>query len=257
MVGRKVDEDLPRALQECFGGPRGCSHLLTLFHLMANVLPGAFDEEARVRAETGAGRRPSEKVFRRSVCMDGFEPADGKVQLAVLLMDYKSRPLEIVDDRLGFLAHQREVRALANVSLANLGIESLEVYERRRDRQNLRDAEWVDRLAWVEDLVGRPIMPGLGRELRTRLGDRPEADGVLDALLQLAPGFVQCTPALTDALLARVAEAQQAAAGKEKTEGGDGPGIPGFLAVGGAVDSCYMWRRDGPLVQIRPRQGGD
>jgi hypothetical protein len=253
LVGHVIDADLSRELQRIFGGPLGCSHLLTLFHLMANALPGALDDEQALRQETGCGRRPSEKIFRRSVSVDGFQPDDGQLQLVVLLMDYKSRPLEAVKDRLGFLMWQREVRALANVSLAKIRIEELEIFERWRTRETLAKAEWQDRGEWVEGLVGHPIMPGLGRELRNRLGDRAEASGVLDALLQLAPGFVQCTPALTDAVLGRVAAAQEASTRRsEPAEAEERPSLPSFLALGGAADSCYMWRRDGPLFQIRP-----
>jgi len=53
---------------------------------------------------------------------------------------------------------------------------------------------------------------------------------------------VQCTPTLTDSLLGRL--------------GGQGgsarPALPSFMAHGGGTDSCYMWRRGGSLVQLRP-----
>ena len=34
---------------------------------------------------------------------------------------------------------------------------------------------------------------------------------------------------------------------------GKPPKIPSFLTSGGGANSCYMWREDGPLVQIRFR----
>jgi hypothetical protein len=86
-------------------------------------------------------------------------------------------------------------------------------------------------------------MPGLGKELRRRLGGRPEARLLLDALLQLAPGFIQSSAALADRMIARSAGGEGVAAGEHK--------LAGFMALGGATDSCYMWRADGPLLQIR------
>jgi hypothetical protein len=84
-------------------------------------------------------------------------------------------------------------------------------------------------------------MPGLGTELRGLLGARPEAARMLDALLQLAPGFVQCTPALSDRMFDRL---------KPSESQGVRHGMPRFLASGGGTDSCYIWRRGGPLLQI-------
>ena len=113
------------------------------------------------------------------------------------------------------------------------------------DNQNSRPGRMVD--------AGHSYEPPINR-----LGDRAEASGVLDALLQLAPGFVQCTPALTDAVLGRVAAAQEAATRRSEPADAEArPSLPSFLALGGAADSCYMWRRDGPLLQIRPSSKED
>lgn len=251
LTGRTVDAALPAAVLDFFGGPKGCSHLLSLFHLMAKVLPHVLDREEAMLRGSGARRRAGEKLFKRSVCVDGFESDDDVVQLAISLMDYQSRPVAGVVDRLGYLLWQREVRALAQVALAGVRLVGVEVHERERTRETLLAAPWVDRTQTVGDLVGRPIMPGLGRELRARLGGRVEDEGVLDALAQIAPGFVQCTPALTDRMLAAVSARQQAAASGAPADSG-APALPAYMAVGGATDSCYMWRRDGPLLAIRP-----
>ena len=71
---------------------------------------------------------------------------------------------------------------------------------------------------------------------------------MLDALLQLAPGFVQCTPALSDRMFDRV---------KSDDTQSVSHGMPRFLASGGGTDSCYVWRRGGPLLQIWQRPVGD
>ncbi len=242
LVGKPFDATFSRELGRVFGGPRGCSHLLTLFYQMASALPRALDFEAAARAAQPAERRTGERLFRRAIFVDGFEPDADGLHLAISLMDYHSAPIEIEggDRRLDLLGEHHEVRVLAHVRLSDLAFQSLEVGERMRTRTSL-DAPWLDRSHQLASLVGRGIMPGLGSELRGLLGARPEAARMLDALLQLAPGFVQCTPALSDRMFDQV---------KASEARGVRHGMPRFLASGGGTDSCYIWRRGGPLLQI-------
>jgi hypothetical protein len=244
LVGKPLGPGFAAELQRVFGGKLGCSHLLTLFHLTASALPRALDFEASQQRATNALRREGELVFRRSVFLDGFQPEEGMLQLAVALMDYHSTPLAVAREPFELLGCQREVRVLVTVDISELRIVELTAGERERTYATLGSATWKSHDAKIEGLVGRPILPGLGTELRRRLSDDPEAVLLLDAMLQLAPGFVQCTPALTDRMLERF--------GRGRAEGGEKPRIPSFLAMGGATNSCYVWREDGPMIQIRP-----
>jgi hypothetical protein len=61
------------------------------------------------------------------------------------------------------------------------------------------------------------------------------------ALLHLAPGFVQCTALFSD----RPPGSAGTASG-----GGSRAALPS-IPIGGYADSCYMWRSDGPLIQLR------
>lgn len=244
LVGRRFDAELPAELGRVFGGPRGCSHLLTLFHLMASAVPRALDFEAQQLRDTGVRRPPGEKIFRRALFVDGTAPEEGLLQLAVQLTDFHDRPVECVEVQIDHLALQAEVRCVATVRLPGVGIEGLVARERLRTRETLGSAEWLDLGDDVAELVGRPLMPGLGKELRRRFGGRPERALLLDSLVQLAPGFVQCMPALGDRMLAGAVRRQQEGAPRRQ--------LPSFMALGGAVDSCYMWRAGGPLLQIRP-----
>lgn len=245
LLGRRFDADFASALSKTFGGALGCSHLLTLFHLLASALPRALDDEAEVLRAAGAPRAAGERFFRRSVFVDGHEPAEGELQLAVQLSDFHSGPLAAVQERLDQLALQHEVRVLAALDMASVSITSLSVHERTRTRETVAEAAWRDSSERVAGFTGRAIMPGLGGALRAELAGHEDAQRLLDALLQLAPGFVQCTPALTDRMITRLAQRPT----------GGGPrgreGLPDFLALGGATDSCYMWRAGGPLVPIR------
>ena len=250
LVGRAFDATFKGELGRAFGGPRGCSHLLTLFHLVVSALPLAFDFEAAQRRNTGAERRPGELFFRRAVFVDGFGPEEGTLQLAISLMDYHSASLAGSENRFDLLARQHEVRLLAEITIGDLLFSSIHAAERERSAATLREAEWEDRSGWLSDFVGRPVLPGLGKELRRRFEARPEAAyGFLDACLQLAPGFVQCTPALAD----RMFDPLAASAAARRT--GEPPEIPSFLTQGGGANSCYMWREDGPLVQVQFRSG--
>jgi hypothetical protein len=240
LVGLPFDAQFPKELGRVFGGPRGCSHLLTLFFQAASALPPALDFEAAARAAAPAGRRPGERLFRRAIYVDGFEPDADGLHLAISLMDYHSAPLEGGDRRLDLLGAHHEVRVLAHVRLSDLAFVSLEAGERTRSRASL-DAQWKDRSGAVASLVGRSVMPGLGTQLRAMFGDRPEERRLLDTLLQIAPGFVQCTPALSDRMFDQV-KANDAKRVRH--------GMPRFLASGGGADSCYIWRQDGPLLQI-------
>lgn len=245
LVGQPFDASFPAALGRTFGGPRGCSHLLTLFYQMASALPRALDYEDAARRAKPAERREGERLFRRAIYVDGFEPDQDGLHLAISLMDYQSGPLEGGDRRLDLLGVQHEVRVLAHVRLADLSFVSLEAGERTRTRETL-DAAWVDRTPRIASLVGRSVMPGLGTHLRGLFGDDPEAARLLDALLQVAPGFVQCTPALSDRMFDHLSA---------KETGGVSHGMPRFLASGGGADSCYIWRQGGPLLKIWDHPG--
>lgn len=244
-VGYAFDAELPGVLQRIFGGPRGCTHLLTLLHLMASGLPPALDIEA-----TQAPRRPGELIFRRSVFVDGHEPEEGRLHLAVQLMDLHTAPADTAEG-LELLALQHEARVLADVDLSNLQVVDIAAIERDRSYATMAEALWRDEAGKVAGLVGRPIMPGFGSEARRQLGGDPHSRQLLDALVQLAPGLVQCTPALADRMLQNLA--RRRAQGAEPS--GEGQ-LPGFMSTGGGMNACYMWREGSPLLQIRGRPGG-
>ena len=246
LVGQRFDADFPVALSRNFGGALGCSHLLTLFHLAASTLPPALEAEEAVLRESGARRRVGERYFGRSVFVDGHEPGQGLLQLAVQLSDFHSVPAAAAVERLDHLAQQHEVRASCDIELSGVRIAKLAARERARTRDTLSSAEWRDVSAQVVDFRGRPVMPGLGNALRAELGGRAECRRLLDALLQLAPGFIQCMPTLTDSMIS-----QMAARSGEREEAAGRRSLPDFLALGGATDSCYMWRAGGPLARVR------
>ena len=73
-----------------------------------------------------------------------------------------------------------------------------------------------------------------------QLGDGAENEPLRDALLNLAPGVIQCLAALSHRLVAHF------------SGGSAAPGsIPRELSVGGYPDCCYMWRSDGAMARAR------
>jgi hypothetical protein len=228
LVGRPLDDALLPALSACFGGPRGCTHLLTLARLLASAVRRALALEA---ALAGPPRREGERFFRRSLTVDGFELPGRAMQVAVQLGDVhlvRGAPADSFDR----LARQTEVRALAALDVATTTLRELRLEERERGRAAL-DVPFADRSEGLQDLIGRPLMGGLGASLVARFGGRPEDAPLLDALLALAPGYVQCVAALSDLFL-------------------PGGRVP-TGSVGAGLDSCFMWRSGGAL---QARRGG-
>ncbi len=240
LVGHRIDPAFGRALTETYGGPRGCSHLYTLFQMMAAALPRALDFEAEQLAQTDAQRRPDETIFRRTIMLDGLEQPGPKLQMLVQLADVANRPEALVDRPLDRLAWQHELRAVLTHSTRSFEIIEVGAHERRRDAETLGSAPWRDRGDDVAFLIDEPIMPGLGGRLLRAFAERDDAHHLMHAFLQFAPGFIQCTAAFSGSFYER---------GQKMSKG-----TKDAMQMGGGTDSCHMWRRESPLLQIRTQQ---
>jgi hypothetical protein len=230
LVGADLGADFLRRLSEAYGGPRGCTHLLTLARLLASGSARALDLEAE---RAGAPREIGERVFRRVVAIDGFEGPERSMQLAVQLSDVHLRPPPPPAAPFDDLSSHLELRVLARLEIATTLLRELRAEERTRRRGEL-EAPFADRSRELEGLVGRPLMAGFGPEALRRLGGDPRSAPLLDAVLNLAPGYVQCVAAVRDLFL------------------------PGGAAasLGARPDSCFMWRVGGTLQTARTAQEG-
>lgn len=241
LVGQTLDAEFPKQLSAAFGGPRGCSHLLTLFQLVASMLPRALDLEAELQARQPAPRAPGEQLFRRAAFLDGWETPDGALAVGVQMADFQTHPAAVVASPFERLAGQWDVRARARVERPSLALGELAAAERERSSADLDRAVWRDRSDRVAPLAGTPILPGLAGRLFRLLPD-PGERLLLDALLQLAPGYIQVTAAVMDRWLE----------GRSPSAGARSPGaLREVSSLGGLPDSCYMWRADGPLHRKR------
>ena len=229
LAGARLDADFLQRLSAAYGGPRGCTHLLTLSRLFAGAATRALDLEA---ALAGPPRAVGERAFRRALALDGFEAPGGVLHLAVQLTDVhlRARAGAPVASPLDFLASQAEVRVAASLELATTTLRSLRAEQRVRERAE-SGAPFADRSAELREWVGKPLMGGLGPELVRRFAGDAGSALLLDALLNLAPGYVQCVAAVSDLFLPG--------------------GRVGAASLGAREDSCFMWRRGGALHQAR------
>jgi hypothetical protein len=249
LKGETIDDAFAKRLSSTFGGPLGCSHLLTLFFSMAAALPRAIAHEAEILKAHDEPRLPGERLFWRSVFVDGYELDDESIELSVQLADVHSRPQHGVESPLDRLESHREARIVAGVAPPTFAVTKLRGAQRVRRMPNLGDARWDECSDALSSLVGSPVVPGLSRKARDLLQDNAELALVRDAMLQLAPGHIQVLAAITDRWFTRSREESS----ESQTGGAERKGGPPVGAIGGMIDSCYMWRTGSPLISARER----
>jgi len=231
LAGLPLDGAAARAVGAEIGGPRGCSHILTLAHLLVPTLAWALAEDERLQG-LGVERRPGERVFRRDVTIDGSELAPGELELTAQLNDLHFAPAAALATPFERFARQREIAISGRVALYDALLRDLEARERVRDPAGLRSAVWADRRAQVAGLEGRSLRAGISGAVLAHFADPGDAAPLRDALLMLAPALIQCFAALD--LWTMMS-----------------PGTATAAEIGGLPDSCYMWRRGSALIGRR------
>jgi hypothetical protein len=156
--------------------------------------------------------------------------------MAVQLADFHTRPVAPRAAPTERLASQSDVRVFARVS-AERTLSDLRIAERERTHATLASAAWRDASARLAGLEGLPVLPGLAARLFAIFA-APEDRMLLDASLQLAPGYIQVMAAVMDRWLGQRAGALATSS------------LPD-AAVGGLPDSCYMWRSEGAMTARR------
>jgi hypothetical protein len=231
LAGTLLDAGYVRQLGVEIGGPRGCSHVLTLAQLLGPSATWALDEDQRLHAGRPE-RKPGERIFRRDVTVDGYE-LDGDLYLTLQMNDLHFNPVEdgaAPGDR---FAAQLELRVAARLSMGEMNLSQLAIDERRRDLGSLETAAWVSRPDRADPLIGASLRSGISGTLIRQFADAGHDRPLLDGLLMLAPATIQCMASFVDTW---TKVSWMSAAGSE---------------TGGYPDSCYMWRRDGALGRKR------
>ena len=247
LTGERLDGDFAKKLGSVFAGPLGCSHLLTLFQLIASTVPRAAELERTRLLRDEIPQAIGNRFFRRSVFVDGFQASSLLTDVSVQLADTMTRPLTQKTHSMGRLELSHEVKTFASIDRKRFGIERLEVRERRRNAESLTTSEWVDHSERLSSLVGTPLIPGLAGRIFRLVGDEPDLSAVRDNLLMFAPGFIQVTAAQMEAYF----EEQAHARAEAEAAGNTATNAPAVASLGGNTGACYMWREGGPIEKAR------
>jgi hypothetical protein len=227
LAGTRLDDRFARRLSEEIGGPRGCSHVLTLAQLLGTTVAWALDRDRALVGDRPV-RPAGQRIFRRDIVVDGIEALDGTLLLALQLTDVHHAPTPEPCRPMDRFAGCLEVRALATVDMGNFALDGIRIGERRRWGQDL-DAAWREREDVATAVAALPLGRGVSATLLSLLGGSRDDQPVLDALLQLAPTLIQVFAALSDQWPALA-----------RSSGWT-------VGMGGRADSCWMWRRGGAL----------
>lgn len=229
LAGVSLGDGFARGVGAQIGGPRGCSHVLTLVHLLGPTAAWAIARD-RERLGDDVPRRDRERFYRRDVVIDGHATPGGGLELVLQATDLHLRPAAEIAASLDRFAAQDEVRVFASMSMPGMAIDRARVADRRRTPRDIGASAWRDRPERAAQLDGLALRAGATAHL-LRAFDPPGDDRpLLDALLMLAPAVIQCFASYPD-------DWRSVAWG-----GGETGGLP---------DSCWMWRTDGPLALRR------
>lgn len=243
--GDSLDAGFTKRLSAHFGGPLGCSHLLTLFQLMASTIPRAVALEGERVAREQTRPRAGERFFRRSLFVDGHLRADNRIDVAVQLTDTHARPIGRSEPFARRLERSHEWKLLATLERKRFQVERLTAAERERHFESLGTAEWISHDALVASLADVPLIPGMAGRVFGLFAAQPSALLPLqDALLMLAPGFLQIVAALMD-------DHDRSRANRPK---GEAPDRPEIASLGANSNSCYMWREGSPISRAWTRK---
>src|SRR5262245_63289842 len=91
LIGARLDETFASRLGAEIGGPRGCSHVLTLGHLLRSTVAWALAlDRGGFGEQPGTG--PGQRVLRRDVVVDGAESDDRNILLGLQLTELHYAP---------------------------------------------------------------------------------------------------------------------------------------------------------------------
>jgi len=233
LVGASLREDYGATLIEQVGGPRGCFHIFTLMRLIGPTIEWAATREQARRSENGGAPAAGSPLFARSVIVDGMKPAGLGLLLRGMLFDLHYPPgadtLPLDEE----LDESFEATADVEIEVPSMLIVASAGRVRRSGPAVDAAGNW-EAVATVGQLAGRTMYKGYTAQVQELLGARADMQPLLHLLFMLAPTMIQCFPSLAEEMDVRPRRAE---------------------GTHGAVDSCHMWRADGPLVANPPWRG--
>ncbi len=208
------------------GGPRGCFHVSTLLRLLGPAVREAVarDRDRRSHAATPVAGTP---VFARSVIIDGVRGEGLRLALRGILFDLDYVPgadaLPIEEE----MAESFEANADVEIEVPEMTIAAASGRVRRGGHAIDRPGEWTP-VPRIEELAGLTMYKGYTAEVQKRFADSDQPLALQHLLFMMAPALIQCMPSLMDEVAWQPRRAESSR---------------------GAVDSCHMWRADGPLMR--------
>ncbi|MFI5398569.1 MAG: DUF2889 domain-containing protein [Candidatus Binatia bacterium] len=229
LVGRSLREEYGTVLTNEVGGPRGCFHLFTLLRLLGPTVEWAVERE-RSRRPNHSGAIPGSPIFARSIVMDAMKREGLRIALRGVLSDLHYPPgadaLPLEEE----MEESFETTAEIETEIPSMAIEAASGRVRRSGPGIDTVGKW-EPVLHVGDLVGRVILKGYTAEVQAVFADTTGLEPVQHLLFMLAPALMQCLPSLVEELEVRPRRAESPHA---------------------AVDSCHMWRANGPLIAGTP-----
>lgn len=228
LVGVAMGAGWDAALVERIGGSRGCFHIATLLRQLGPAVAGAAARDRHRRAVIEAGRpAPSTPIFSRSIIIDGVRGEGMRLLLRGVLFDLDYAPgadvLPIEEE----MAESFEATTDVEIEVPGMEIHAAAGRMRHSGHEIERPSGWkpVPRL---ERLIGVPMYRGYTARVQEVYSDSSGLESLQHLLFMLAPTMIQCMPSLMDEIEWQPRRAESSR---------------------GAVDSCHMWRADGPLLR--------
>jgi len=227
LEGMSLRHSYGSTLMDTVGGPRGCFHVFTLLRLIGPTIELVAEHEHARRVMSATPPLAGSPLFARSVIVDGMKGEGISIVLRGMLFDLHYPPGA---DALP-LEEEMEAGLEATADL-EVGVPSMAVA--RSNGRVRRSGPGIDALgpwepvATVERLVGHTMMKGFTSRVQEIFTSATGLEPLQHLLFMMAPTLMQCFPSLAEELEMRPRRAE-------------GPHA--------AVNSCHMWRADGPLVK--------
>jgi len=229
LVGARLRDGYGPTLMETVGGPRGCFHIFTLLRLIGPTIQAVAEREHARLGNTATAPTAGSPLFARSVIIDGMKGEGISIVLRGMLFDLHYPP--------GADALPLEEELEASVEAAadmEIGVPSMTITgghgRVRRSGSGVEALGSWEGVGAVEQLIGRSMMKGYTAQVQQVFAGTADLLPLQHLLFMMAPTLMQCFPSLAEELELRPRRAE-------------GPHA--------AVNSCHMWRADGPLLAAK------
>ncbi len=236
VVGTRLNESYGDQVNGQVGGPRGCFHIFTLLRMTGPaVQAGLASEHVIGRMAAEIPPKPDEVLWNRTVTIDSHKGEGLGLHLHGTLTDVfqSGGPPEDgsgTEELIGGI----EVMADFSTAFPDMGLNDVSGRRRKLSAGIGNVGTWADIDNFVR-LQGVNVRKGFSAQVQKILGDeaglRPESHLVF----MMAPVVMQSMPGLLEEMQLRASA---------------GTGAGGGKRMGTALNSCHMWRADGPLNRV-------